>query len=560
MNLREKIDVQGLIHHDRHGIFAPVALSFVVIMTLAPFLNKAYHVDDPLFLWSARYIQEHLLNFYGFSVNWYGSEMPMYEVMKNPPVTAYVLAGAAYLCGWSEVALHSFFLLFAVAAALGTYFLALAFSTRPLIAALIGVLSPCFILAGTTVMCDMMMLSFWVWSIYFWVRGIRDGSTTNLVAAALLVSLACMTKYFGICLIPLLLAYAVVQKRGIGRWILALLIPVLVLAGYEWLTHDLYGKGLLSSAFLYPSLYREIFDRHIMLNTLEGLTFTGGCLISTLFFAPLLWNKKTLGLLACMTMLLIAVILLSSQRDAAPFFLASGFNWRYVVQCYVFSFAGVSVLLLAARDMINRRDAASLLLFLWIAGTFIFASYVNWSINGRSIFPMTPAAGILIARWMEHDLKWTRRNSALWSALPIASSALIALLVARADYQLAGAARAEATELHQLRYSMTIGDLWFQGHWGFQYYMESIGGRPIDFRAMALKSGDLVVIPSNNTNRFPLEKIDMRLVAVSNRNLGTWVTTMYKPMQAGYYLNEIGALPYAFGEVPDEKYYRMLVK
>ena len=55
--------------------------------SLLPFIDKAFHIDDPLFLWTARQIQNRPLDFYRFNVNWYWSEMPMASVTKNPPST-----------------------------------------------------------------------------------------------------------------------------------------------------------------------------------------------------------------------------------------------------------------------------------------------------------------------------------------------------------------------------------------------------------------------------------------------------------------------------------------
>ena len=53
---------------------------------------------------------------------------------------------------------------------------------------------------------------------------------------------------------------------------------------------------------------------------------------------------------------------------------------------------------LAAADAWKRKDADSLLLMLWVFGTFIFTGFVNWAINARSVLPLIPAVGILLAR------------------------------------------------------------------------------------------------------------------------------------------------------------------
>ena len=114
----------------------------VVTGVLAWFADKAFTVDDPLFLWLGAHIQTDPLDFFGFSVNWNASQMPMHEMPQNPPLTGYFIALAASLLGWSEPALHAAFLLPAGVATAFTYGLARRFCNRPLEASLIGLLTP----------------------------------------------------------------------------------------------------------------------------------------------------------------------------------------------------------------------------------------------------------------------------------------------------------------------------------------------------------------------------------------------------------------------------------
>src|SRR6266853_953973 len=109
-------------------------LAGLTVLCLAPFVGKAFHIDDPLFLWAAKQIQANPGNPYGFSVNWYGVAMPMSEVTKNPPLTSYYIAAVAAVAGWSERSLHLAFLLPAIVAILGTYLLAERMGRRPRLA------------------------------------------------------------------------------------------------------------------------------------------------------------------------------------------------------------------------------------------------------------------------------------------------------------------------------------------------------------------------------------------------------------------------------------------
>src|SRR6266403_5991439 len=97
---------------------------FAVIAALAPFLNKAFHIDDPLFLWMAEQIARHPLDPYGFTVNWAGAPQPMWVAMQNPPLCSYFIAAVSALFGSNEIALHLTFLFWAVAVVLGTFALA----------------------------------------------------------------------------------------------------------------------------------------------------------------------------------------------------------------------------------------------------------------------------------------------------------------------------------------------------------------------------------------------------------------------------------------------------
>src|SRR5881396_782333 len=81
-------------------------LAGLTALSLAPFLGKSFHIDDPLFVWAAKQVQVNPGNPYGFDVNWYGITLPMSEVTKTPPLTSYYIAAVAAVLGWSERTLH----------------------------------------------------------------------------------------------------------------------------------------------------------------------------------------------------------------------------------------------------------------------------------------------------------------------------------------------------------------------------------------------------------------------------------------------------------------------
>jgi 4-amino-4-deoxy-L-arabinose transferase-like glycosyltransferase len=237
-------------------------LAIFTILCLTPFVNKPFHIDDTLFLWNARQIQAHPGDFYGLSINWYGTEMPMSQVTKNPPLTSYYIAAVAFLFGWSEIALHTAFLLPAIGVALGCFFLANRLCSRPFLAACSAIITPVFLVSSTNVMCDTMMLAFWVWALFLWMEGLDKDKPLILFISSVIVSLCVVTKYFGISLIPLIALYSLFKKRKPGTWALFLLIPLAVLAGYQWATSALYGRGLLLDAASYATESRFFRGLH----------------------------------------------------------------------------------------------------------------------------------------------------------------------------------------------------------------------------------------------------------------------------------------------------------
>ena len=84
-----------------------------------PFIETAFHIDDPLFLWTAKQIVHHPADPYGFKVLWYTTEQPMFDVTKNPPLSSYYGAAVGKIAGWSEPAFHLAFILPAPGIVLG---------------------------------------------------------------------------------------------------------------------------------------------------------------------------------------------------------------------------------------------------------------------------------------------------------------------------------------------------------------------------------------------------------------------------------------------------------
>jgi 4-amino-4-deoxy-L-arabinose transferase-like glycosyltransferase len=527
-----------------------LALSLLTLGCLVPFVGKPFHIDDPLFVWCARQTLSHPLDFYGFTLNWEGQLASMATITQNPPLAAYFLGAVGWLLGWSEVALHAAFLLPAVAMVLGTFYVAKRLCSHPLAAAVIAVCSPVFILSSTSLMCDTMMLAFWVWAVFFWIEGLGRQSQARLCIAAVLITLSGLTKYFGICLIPLLLAYAALGRYRPRIWLGWVGVPVLALVLYQWWTHHLYGKGLLFSAVAYATNLRV--GGALPAKVLAGLAFSGGCIILVLFATPLLWGGRGLAI-AAGTGLLIA-LLLAVLKKAGEFPLTNdhGINWFYLIQLSLFSVGGLGVLFLAGADLLKHRNPASALLFLWTTGVFLFACAVNWTVSGRNILPMLPAVACLVVRRLDRDdSKDSRRLFRL--AGPVILSLVVGLLAARADYVLAVSAR-DTAQLLNRELRPRAATVWFEGHWGFQYYMEQLGAKAVDRNALRFSKSDAIVVPLSNSYIFTLPSEIATPEFKQEVPTSRWLSTLNAECGAGYYSDGWGPLPFVFGRVPPDLY------
>lgn len=528
-----------------------LTLTLAVLAVLGPFLSKAFNIDDPLFLWAARQIQGHPANPYGFDLNWYGYLSPMWEVTKNPPLSCYFLAAAAAILGWSEVALHFAFLLPAVAVILGTYRLARRWCQKPILAAFATLVTPVYLVSATSVMCDTLMLAFWVWAVVLWIEGMEKDRTWCLVGSAFLVALAGLTKYFGICLVPLLFAYSLVLKRRLGRWAGILLIPLALLAAYHWAGQALYGKGLLSDAGAYASEVRGHAGVSLIAAGLTALAFTGGCLAVVTLLTCWLWRPRVLaGFLLLGALAAFAVFKGQIMADLGRG-LAS--RWLFDIQLLLWVVGGLSVLGLAAGAAWRWRDAPSCLLALWIVGTFLFAGFVNWTVNARSLLPMAPAVGILVSRRLAHvgapAHPWRRSGI----RLSLLAAAVLALSVARSDFLLAGAVRESARQSYA-RLEGKKGTLWFGGHWGFQYYLEGFGqnAKAVVNGHLQAPKGDLLANPVNNTNVESPRSSHVDWQEALSVDGPHWLTTFSRDVGAGFYASIWGPLPFSFARVPPE--------
>jgi 4-amino-4-deoxy-L-arabinose transferase-like glycosyltransferase len=531
------------------------ALLFLfTLAALIPFCAKPFNIDDPLFLWSARQIVHHPLDPYGFQVNWYRTSLPMWQETKNPPLGCYYAAAAAWVAGWSEVGLHLAFLAPALAVVLGTYRLALRFTRFPFLAAIATLLTPGFLMASTSIMCDVLMLAFWVWAAILWFEGLESSRSSYLLGSAFLIALSAMTKYFGIMLVPLLALYSYQKTRRWGPWIWYLFGPVLAMGGFELWSKLHYGHGLVSAASSFSRTIRRHRHSPLIAQLLVGLSFVGGCTVPVLAWLFLSWPPRRV--LIAITFAVPGALALCSHwlaldaNSALPDF--SQHYASIAIQLTLSILGGIALLALPFSHFGNKWDADHLVLTLWLVGTFLFAAFLNWITSARSVLPLIPAAAILLACRIERACQVSGRVPWTKLAFGLATAAIVTFWVAAADADLARSARKAADMVRDRTGNQAT--VWFSGHSGFQYYMQQNGAKPIDLDAVPqFRAGDFVVIPDPNRSIFGVRKdlVASQQTIEVQANVG--LSTLLPEQGADSYAGG-GPLPFVIGQAPPQSY------
>ncbi len=528
--MKNKVDEPAAATERTLSLRAELGLALALtVACLLPFLNKAFHIDDPLFLWTAQQISRSPLDFYGFDVNWSGSAIPMSVEMKNPPLTSYYQAAVGRVAGFGELAMHLAFLPFAMATVAGVVLLGRRFAAAGLLPGMLTLASPAFLISASSVMSDGMMLALWTWAVVLWVWGLDKNSPRLLIAAGGLIALATLTKYPAMCLVPWLAVYGILRRR---MWIwqsVAILLPVAALVAYQLWTAKLYGHGLVSDAGTYAI---EAKSSPMLTSAFVGLAILGGSVLGpALVIASIATRRGWVFAAVFGAVGFIAGLALKQE----------GLN---LIEFVLMMIGGAAVVGIAWQDLRQSPTPDAALLAMGVAGVFVFGAFVNWTINSRSFLPLTPVAAVLAARALKSAAglrmppsDWNARQWIVGSA--VAVGLMVSLWVTAADYRWAGASRALARQLQEFTKNAK-GRVWFTGHWGFMWYMQPFA-KSVDGRRSVIEPGDFIAIYLKTSDPSKLPKPAVEIVQKLQAPAGARISI------AAAYSDRFGVLPYIIG-------------
>ena len=475
---------------DRAG--ALIVLLFVLCLRL-PFLNQAIQGDDAYYLAAAEHALIDPLHPNHVLYVSLGKQIDM-RGYPHPPLNAWTLALLIAAFGdVHEIPFHLAYIVFSLIAAFSVWSLARRFTEHSLLATLLCLATPAFIVNGNSLESDLPFLAFWLAAIALFVAAVESNSSRRLAVSAAAAVLAALAAYQAIILAPILTLYLWRNRQRAGRsaWLTTLAAPVTILF---WQLFERASTGALPAAVL--TGYMQTYGLETLTKKLENLValtghmawIVGPLIAASAFFRIPRWGWG-------LTLICAAF---AAFYDLNPLFWVS---------------IGIGVIVLTWCGLRARED----FLAAWVMIFFAAALVVFFAGSQRYLLPIAAPVAILAARQL----------SPRWLLAGIALQLPLSLALAVVNFQHWDGYRQVAKSLEK---ECAQKRVWVNGEWGLRYYLGAEGALPME-RSRAPRAGDLVVtsalshVPvSGNVPLVPVADhpitatLPIRLIAMNSRS------------------------------------------
>jgi len=222
MNKKEKIDLL-------------IILCFVLAITL-PFINQAYHIDDVNSIFLAKQMVKDPLRMYDGPLIGFGEERLLSTTSKGPVIAAIIAFSLYFFKTLSEKVIHSLLIIFPLIGGISVYFLFKRFSSKPLVSTLLVLASPVFVVLSHTAMPNVAMFSLGIACLSLYIYGIEKNKNYSLMFSGIAGSLAILAKYPALAVLPLIVLYALLNKKSIKKTLIPVTISLFIL--FLWCLHN----------------------------------------------------------------------------------------------------------------------------------------------------------------------------------------------------------------------------------------------------------------------------------------------------------------------------------
>ncbi|MBL8213580.1 MAG: glycosyltransferase family 39 protein [Bryobacterales bacterium] len=429
------------------GLQTALLVLLLVVAIRVPFLNQAIQGDDVNYLTAAQYAQIDPLHPGHAKFVFQGAKVTM-QGHPHPPGNAwYQSAILALTCDIQEPVYHGAYILFSLVAALSALTLAQRFTSHPLPATLLFLVTPAFFINGNSLESDLPFLAFWLATIAAFITAVDRRSPAYLALAAVTTPLAAMCAFQSVLLTPLLGLYLWQHRRDWRpAWLIIFVAPLTLISWqlFEKLASEQLPAAVLAGYFQSYGLQRLANKAR---NAAALTTHLGWIVL------PLAFLTRSLAPVA------IAAAVAGALIDYHPLF-------------WIPFASGITVL---THCIQNRRNA----LAQWILLFFAAALVLFYAGSARYLLPLALPVCLLAAQ----------RASAKLLYPAIALYALLGVALTTVNYQHWDAYRTLVTRLSNDWENRRV---WVNGEWGLRFYAESAGALPI-IRGQAMRPGDLIL-------------------------------------------------------------------
>jgi hypothetical protein len=473
------------------------------------------HIDDTAYHYFAAQIAEHPLDPYGFEIFWYSQPQPANQVLA-PPVLPYWCSLAIRLFGERVLLWKLWLLPFSLLFVGSLYLLARRFASGlsiPLV--IMTVLSPTF-LPSLNLMLDIPALSLSLCALALFLAACERGSVALAAGAGLIAGLGMQTKYTAALAPAAMLLYGLIFRR-LSYAVIAGGLAAFLFAAWEMVIAARYGE----SHFLLQVRHNpmELFERLQLavplLEILGALTPALGLLaLSALGARP-----KAIAVLGGVVLVGYVLVACLPENLAHLFSWHLGqFSGRVAVSNVVFAASGVGVALatLAAALRLSRltrapswqvanwhRHREEWFLLLWLAlevvGYFLMTPFPAARRTMGATVVITLIGGRLASRTCR-----ARTGRTVLRVVTL-GGIVLGLGFYALDLRDAYAQKIAVENAAELLLRQGAGRVWYVGHWGFQYYAERVGMRPVVPGESKLRQGDWLVVPSRFIDQQEIE-------------------------------------------------------
>jgi hypothetical protein len=475
------------------------------------YLAGAQHAQiDPLHPNHARYV------FAGDEVSMQGH--------PHPPLNVWCLAGLLALLGdIHEVPFHAAYIVFSLAAALSMWSLARRFSPHPLIATLLFIAVPAFVVNGNSLESDLPFLAFWMASAALFVGAADRASRLRLALSTAAGVLAALAAYQSVVLVPILGFYLWARRRAWRAAWVALLAAPLTLG--LWQLHERLSTGEMPVTVL-AGYFQTYALQTLAMKVKNAAALTGHAawLVFPVLAVAAFWPVARWAWLV-----VLAAAAGAALADWHPLFWAS---------------VGVGVLVLAGcgHRAWRDRDPDSRFLAAWVLIFFTGALVLFFAGSARYLLPLAAPVALLVSRSLEGRAGWLVAAAGVQLALSLGLSLV--------NYQHWDGYRQFARSLSR---ESEIRRVWINGEWGLRFYFESDGGLPL-VRGQAVRPGDMVV-SSELAMPIPFSTGGGALVPVAAREVRSALPLRLTGLGArsGYSSVSMGLRPFDFTRSPIDR-------